>query len=193
MAFLSSLIVWRPHLPNSIDGQPLTTKTSDFWNFPYDRIDMVSSSSRWSQVFMRPEFPLFAVIFYLVFSKPLTKFIMEFCLGKEKNFSKNKIFQKIVFLHNLSLALFSFVVMIHSIPIVLTHYQGNGFMAIYCDLDGKLWKDSNLGAWATIFYISKYYEFIDTWILVLKGKKASFLQTYHHSGIVLTMYGAVTR
>ena len=44
---------------------------------------------------------------------------------------------------------------------------------------------------ATIFYISKYYEFIDTWILVLKRKEPSFLQLYHHTGIVFTMWGGV--
>lgn len=38
---------------------------------------------------------------------------------------------------------------------------------------------------------TRYVEFIDTWILVLKGKKPSFLQVYHHSGIVFTMWGAV--
>lgn len=48
-----------------------------------------------------------------------------------------------------------------------------------------------MGAWCTIFYVSKYYEFIDTFVLIAKGKKPSFLQLYHHAGIVLTMWGGV--
>lgn len=38
-----------------------------------------------------------------------------------------------------------------------------------------------------LFYISKYYEFVDTWILYLKNKKPSFLQIYHHIGAVINM------
>ena len=32
---------------------------------------------------------------------------------------------------------------------------------------------------------------MDTWILVLKGKKPSFLQVYHHTGIVFCMWVGV--
>ena len=42
-----------------------------------------------------------------------------------------------------------------------------------------------------IFYVSKYWEFVDTWILILKGKKPSFLQVYHHTGIAFFMWVGV--
>ena len=35
------------------------------------------------------------------------------------------------------------------------------------------------------FYISKYYEFFDTFLLYLNGKTPLFLQKYHHIGAVL--------
>ena len=35
------------------------------------------------------------------------------------------------------------------------------------------------------FYISKYYEFIDTFLLYLNGKSPIFLQKYHHIGAVI--------
>ena len=35
------------------------------------------------------------------------------------------------------------------------------------------------------FYISKYYEFVDTFLLYLNGKKPIFLQKYHHVGAVI--------
>ena len=64
-----------------------------------------------------------------------------------------------------------------------------GFYDTYCDPNGTLWEPSTgFGAWAFIFYISKYWEFVDTWILVLKGKKPSFLQVYHHTGICFCMW-----
>ena len=42
--------------------------------------------------------------------------------------------------------------------------------------------------WVYLFYISKYYEFIDTWIVCLKGRKPLFLQLYHHIGAVIGMW-----
>lgn len=35
------------------------------------------------------------------------------------------------------------------------------------------------------FYISKYYEFFDTFLLYLNGKSPIFLQKYHHVGAVI--------
>ena len=35
------------------------------------------------------------------------------------------------------------------------------------------------------FYISKYYEFLDTFLLYLNGKQPIFLQKYHHIGAVI--------
>ncbi len=39
--------------------------------------------------------------------------------------------------------------------------------------------------------MSKYWEFADTFVLIIKNKKPSFLQLYHHAGVVITMWGAV--
>jgi len=38
------------------------------------------------------------------------------------------------------------------------------------------------------FYLSKYYEFLDTFLLYLNGKTPIFLQKYHHVGAVLTWH-----
>lgn len=35
------------------------------------------------------------------------------------------------------------------------------------------------------FYLSKYYEYLDTFILYAKGKQPIFLQKYHHVGAVI--------
>jgi len=65
------------------------------------------------------------------------------------------------------------------------------FMTMSCDGNGKLWTDANLGYWVTHFYISKFWEFLDTWIILLKGKTPILLQTYHHAGVVLLMWSFV--
>jgi len=38
------------------------------------------------------------------------------------------------------------------------------------------------------FYLSKYYEFLDTFLICLKGKKPIFLQKYHHIGAVISWH-----
>jgi hypothetical protein len=73
--------------------------------------------------------------------------------------------------------------------IVRDHITVHGYLASFCDTDNQLW--SKIGWWMTHFYISKYYEFIDTWIVLLKGRTPIFLQTYHHAGIAIIMWGFV--
>ncbi|KAJ5343654.1 uncharacterized protein N7506_003478 [Penicillium brevicompactum] len=36
-----------------------------------------------------------------------------------------------------------------------------------------------------IFYMSKFYEVLDTMVILARGKKSSLLQTYHHAGVML--------
>ena len=58
----------------------------------------------------------------------------------------------------------------------------NSLNAAMCDVDGTMWVEKGFSFWAFHFYISKFYEFLDTWIIILKGKKVSFLQEFHHAG-----------
>jgi hypothetical protein len=39
-----------------------------------------------------------------------------------------------------------------------------------------------------LFYLSKYYEFFDTFLLYLNGKTPIFLQKYHHIGAVINWH-----
>ena len=59
-----------------------------------------------------------------------------------------------------------------------------GWVDLHCD-NVSFFDNTDFGWWANVFYISKYYEFIDSWILVLKGKTPSTLQVYHHTGIAI--------
>lgn len=55
---------------------------------------------------------------------------------------------------------------------------------------GRIWNEG-LAFWGWIFYVSKYYEVIDNIILVLKGKRVTTLQTYHHAGALLCMWAGI--
>ncbi len=47
---------------------------------------------------------------------------------------------------------------------------------------------AHLGKYAYIYYISKYYEVVDSIILLVKGKRVSDLQSYHHAGAIICMW-----
>lgn len=174
--------VWRPALMESADGLPLATKISDlFLNFPYDRLP----EDALLQLVLRPGCVAVSLGFYLV-SKPL------FGQLAKKIDPSASWFVFSVAVHNFLLAVFSLVVVVNSWPVVFGHYKRYGAYETYCDPNSSLWGQSTgFGAWSLIFYVSKYWEFVDTWILVLKGKKPSFLQVYHHTGICFCMWVAV--
>jgi hypothetical protein len=53
-----------------------------------------------------------------------------------------------------------------------------------------LW-DSGLAYFSWLFYMSKFYEVVDTLIILAKGKSSSILQTYHHAGAMICMWAGV--
>lgn len=55
---------------------------------------------------------------------------------------------------------------------------------------GRLWNEG-LAFWGWIFYLSKFYEVVDTLIIVAKGKRSPTLQTYHHAGAMLCMWAGM--
>lgn len=132
---------------------------------------------------MRPDVVLGMILFYVFSKGPLQQF--RDWLGV--NLNKTPTFRAFVAAHNAALVVFSAICAWNSWAVVFEHWFQNGVRAIHCDADGSLWTNG-VGAWSTIFYLSKYYEFMDTWILVLKDKKVSFLQVYHHIGVAFVMW-----
>ena len=55
---------------------------------------------------------------------------------------------------------------------------------------GRIWNEG-LAFYGWLFYLSKFYEMVDTLIIVAKGKKSSLLQTYHHAGAMLCMWAGI--
>ncbi|RJE21596.1 fatty acid elongase [Aspergillus sclerotialis] len=53
--------------------------------------------------------------------------------------------------------------------------------------NSRLW-NKGLAYFGWIFYISKFYEVVDTAIILAKGKKSSTLQTYHHAGAMMSIH-----
>jgi hypothetical protein len=80
--------------------------------------------------------------------------------------------------HNLFLCIFSGWVAYNTWPLAYNYYREKGLAALHTD--SQFW--DKFEYWAIVFYVSKYYEFMDSWVLVLKGADPSYLQVYHHTG-----------
>ena len=55
---------------------------------------------------------------------------------------------------------------------------------------GRLWNEG-LAFYGWLFYISKFYEVIDTMIILSKGKTSAFFQTFHHAGAMMCMWAGI--
>lgn len=130
--------------------------------------------------------PFVAVGLYLVLSKPLLNlFVSTFKISPKGSV------QVLTIAHSFILAAYSGWTFINMWRIGIPKVSANGLYGSFCDADGIKWNSYDFSFWVFHFYISKYYEFIDTWIVLLKGRDPIFLQTYHHAGIVLIMWSFV--
>ncbi|KAH8928013.1 hypothetical protein BT69DRAFT_1293636 [Atractiella rhizophila] len=106
--------------------------------------------------------------------------------------------RSLIVAHNALLAIYSFATFCKTAPLVygsfikaFWYHGSQGFVRTYCDMDGRIWAEG-LNNWSYVFYLSKYYEVIDTIIILVKGKKAHVLQEYHHAGAIITMWAALS-
>lgn len=116
------------------------------------------------------------------------------------------LFKVFVFLHNVFLCVYSvwtFVGMLQcfgrTVASISLKYNSNhklaNFVYAVCDLENGVFKRDSLTKNLTIygwwFYMSKFYEVIDTAIILLKGKPSSLLQSYHHAGAMMCMWSGI--
>mmetsp|Transcript_15448 Transcript_15448/g.25531 ORF Transcript_15448/g.25531 Transcript_15448/m.25531 type:complete len:463 (-) Transcript_15448:542-1930(-) len=91
-------------------------------------------------------------------------------------------------LHNLLLCLLSLAMFAGLLHSMIEEVQANGHLAcLFCQSPAKAGKGP-LFYWLYIFYLSKFYELIDTVFLVLLRKELTFLHVYHHSVVLLQVY-----
>ena len=144
-------------------------------------------------------FPLISVILYLTASDRVTSWIRStYKLEPKGQFIKTLTVCQSGFLAVYSLWTFYNVTNI-LVNYFLQHRDDNDLLyTMLCDTKEKLWNgpseakiSASLKFWVSHFYLSKYIEFMDTWIKQLKNEKPIFLQVYHHAGIVLLMWGFV--
>lgn len=87
-------------------------------------------------------------------------------------------------IHNGLLCVFSWLVFINVFPEILSQLHDWESFACSPMSQNELY-------WSYLFYMSKIWEFIDTWIILYKGRKPSTLQVYHHMGAVFACWSQV--
>lgn len=93
----------------------------------------------------------------------------------------------LISLHNLLLCSFSIICFIKICPI-LYHFYQIGLVSATCNGHIMDEYDNQWGYWMFLFYISKYYEFVDTWIVIWKGRRPILLQKFHHIGACVGLW-----
>jgi len=81
--------------------------------------------------------------------------------------------------HNSVLCFGSFIMVLGIVTELVRAYFEGGMEALLCDVNGVQLR-GNLYNWYYIFFLSKFYEFVDTFILVLRKKPITFLHCFHH-------------
>ncbi|RQM22654.1 hypothetical protein B5M09_005401 [Aphanomyces astaci] len=137
-----------------------------------------------------PVVPVVCVLLYLTLSGPGCRVVVN-VLGLEMSAEDKKLRKRHPFVtalsvvHNFLLAVYSGWTFYNSASIFYHHYQTNpGYSNFMCDASGKHW---SIISWYLPTDLP-FYEFVDSWIVYLKGDKPILLQTYHHAGIILCMY-----
>ena len=110
--------------------------------------------------FAHPIVPFGAVIAYLLLSNVVFSTIRNVLNLQPKGFT----IQTITAVHSFALAVYSGWTFYNSAILFNASVNQVGFWATLYDPNGEVW--ASMGWWVTHFYISKFYEFIDTWIVV---------------------------
>ena len=132
------------------------------------------------------EYPIGACLFYLITLKLVSP---DKTKNKKTKPSDGMVKNIIICAHNIGLCIFSVACFYNTIPIVYNVWL-SGWSNALCN-DGWL-NNETWWYWTYLFYLSKYYEFVDTYILVWKGRDPSFLQKFHHIGAVAGMWIIIT-
>ncbi|KAI8810224.1 fatty acid elongase [Cladochytrium replicatum] len=133
------------------------------------------------------EFPIFTSAAYFFIVKAVNPPPRPKGTPAPKEEKNSALFTAFVFLHNLALFVFSAATFLSMTPVVLRNFSSKSYTEALCDKEGDMWT-SGLFKWSWLFYLSKYYEIMDTVILLVKGKRTSLLQSYHHAGAIISMW-----
>ncbi len=126
-------------------------------------------------------FHVFMCILYVV----SVYFLQQYC--KSPNYKQPNWLDNVKFIHNIALSLVSFWMFAVLLIVITMDGRLNSWHNASCKMtEMKGW----YGLANFVFMISKIWEWLDTYFLVLSGKKVIFLHWFHH--MTTFTLGAVT-
>ncbi len=132
--------------------------------------------------FRNPAWPLTGIVVYLVVIFGLREW-----MKKREPWELNTVLA----IHNGFLCLLSTMMSIGFVVNVV--YLGTNFgwlSAVYCGTSVPHKDLMYLFFWSEVFYVSKYYELLDTVFLVLRKRPLQFLHVYHHAIVLFVTWFA---
>ena len=133
---------------------------ADFMSADYNNVFNADTPiDKFYSLFTHPVVPFVSVALYLLLSDAVFGFIRTTFNIQPKGPG----LQLLTITHSALLALYSMWTCWNACTITFPFIAEHGIFNTLCDADHKLWDELNLGWWVTHFYISKYYEFLDTW------------------------------
>ncbi|KAJ0416686.1 ELO family [Aspergillus carlsbadensis] len=141
--------------------------------------------------------PISFITFYLTIISYLNR------VNKRRNYkayalAKTRVFRSLVLLHNVGLACFSGWIFIRTIGTLRDEWPSraaDSYLSRAVDAACRLGRDTSPDVFPAqpteiqfltwVFYLSKLYELLDSFILAAKGKHVPILQTYHHPGAII--------
>ncbi|SNX85371.1 related to ELO1 - Elongase I [Melanopsichium pennsylvanicum] len=143
---------------------------------------------------LNPVLPFAFSLIYYILAHSANSFVKR--IGN-KDYTKGpsfpaKLLRFLILVHNAGLAVYSgwtFAMMFpYVVDFFLQGYKAAGYDGVKLALCSMPTNCPHLGKYAYLFYLSKYYEVFDSVILLLKGKRVSNLQSYHHAGAIICMW-----
>jgi len=90
-------------------------------------------------------------------------------------------------IHNVNLTALSGIMFVAILREAWFQAKREGPHSLFCETSTNA-VSGGIGFWVYVFYLSKYYELLDTVILVLKKKPTIFLHVFHHMIMVPTTW-----
>jgi len=137
---------------------------------------LVSLVEEHNDVLLSYTIPVVAISIYL-----LTILVLKLWMA-----TRTKPFkvQSISALHNLFLCLLSLAMAVGSAyEAFVVRAPQLGLEGLFCSTDRQAVFNNRLWFWCVVFYLSKYYEFFDTVILLLRKRPLLVLHVWHHCSV----------
>ncbi|KAI5481416.1 fatty acid elongase [Pseudohyphozyma bogoriensis] len=130
---------------------------------------------------MNPWTPLVFGTAYFITAKLLSRY------SDGKNRIQGKGWRAAIVAHNLLLCAYSAWTFIGAFWSSFREGGLPGLLHVFCDSDMAAWSATQFPYFSYLFYVSKFYEIVDTAIILLQGKKVGLLQSVVFNSFIHTL------